>query len=419
MGNKLIAGYDLSNEYAQISVASSRDGTVETLSQVAGQESYLIPAVLCKRYGTNQWFYGREALRLAEDDQGVLVENLLTMALDGEPVIVDGESFDPAALLALFLKRSLGNLKIGSLMITCPFMDDRAVEVLGQAMGIIQLKADRLCFQGYGESFYSYMLRQPEELWLHHSVLFDYKNDFIMAYHLECNRKTRPMVVSVETKEYAFYPSRLSEGERYGEEEQERDEAFRRIAEEVCGREPVGSVYLIGEGFSESWMKSSLRFLCGGRRVFQGNNLFSKGACCGMQERLEPCEAGKSHVYLGKDKLKANVGMEILRRGEASYYALLDAGVNWYEAEHTAELYLQEGKELTLLITPLIASAGGGGRTVKMLLEGLPEPPARIRLHLFLESEDRMTAEVQDLGFGNFRAPSGMTWRECVELYAQ
>ena len=48
-GDKLIIGYDLGREHAQISFAASQDGTVETLSQVAGAQNYNIPAVLCKR----------------------------------------------------------------------------------------------------------------------------------------------------------------------------------------------------------------------------------------------------------------------------------------------------------------------------------------------------------------------------------
>ena len=57
------------------------------------------------------------------------MKNLLGMALDGETVVIDKDSFDPVALLALFLKRTLGMFakaggqagrteKIGSLMIT-------------------------------------------------------------------------------------------------------------------------------------------------------------------------------------------------------------------------------------------------------------------------------------------------------------
>ena len=58
-GDKLIIGYDLGREHAQISFAASQDGTVETLSQVAGEEKFSIPTALCKRYGANQWLYGR------------------------------------------------------------------------------------------------------------------------------------------------------------------------------------------------------------------------------------------------------------------------------------------------------------------------------------------------------------------------
>ena len=58
--------------------------------------------------------------------------------------------------------------------------------------------------------------------------------------------------------------------------------------------------------------------------MFQGNNLYSKGACYGLLERLNPSKEWKDYVYLGADKLKANIGIKALRRGEDSYYALLN-----------------------------------------------------------------------------------------------
>lgn len=51
---KIIVGYDLGNEYSQISFSRSEAGEVETISQVAGTEIYNIPTVLCKRNGVNQ-----------------------------------------------------------------------------------------------------------------------------------------------------------------------------------------------------------------------------------------------------------------------------------------------------------------------------------------------------------------------------
>ena len=295
-------------------------------------------------------------------------------------------------------------------------------------MESIQLRVNRVAVQSYAESFYCYMLRQPWELRIYPSVLFEYRQGGIRVLRMESNKRTTPIVVFVEESryqflEYAFGEGYGPEGEdspvELGQEQKEMlDAAFLRIAEEVCGGETLGSIYLIGDGFGEDWMKYSLRYLCKGRRVFQGNNLFSKGACIGMQERLLPGESGKAYVFLGNDKLRANIGMKILRQGEESYYALLDAGVNWYEAERTLEVYIQDGNELALLITPLIHSASGnGGRSVGIALEGLSGNIARLRLHFFLKEENCLSVEVQDLGFGEFRVSAGKVWKEEIPIY--
>lgn len=429
--DKLIVGYDLGDEYSQISYAYSAGGEVETLSQVAGVHLFNIPTVLCKRYGTNQWLYGREAVRNADNGQGVLVGNLLFLALDGEMVVVDGESFDPAALLTLFVKRSLGLLpkpseKIMALMITSPVFDRGILELLSRVVEGLGLKTDKVAFQSYGESYYSYMLRQPWELMNSGSVLFEHRGDRIRVYRMEHNRYTTPVVVFVRQEEYILdhIPTDMpGEDDAAAESSPPEglDAALCHIAKAVCGDAVIGSVYLIGDGFAEEQLKASLRFLCRGRRVFLGNNLFSKGACFGMQEKLERSRAGEGHVFLGSDKLKANVGMRILRNGEDSYYALLDAGMNWYEAERETELYIQDGNELELVITPLAGNSrtgpGRGGRA-KVVLDGLPGGITRIHMYLYMKEENCLAVEVEDLGFGEFRPSTGRVWNETVSVYA-
>lgn len=422
-GEKWILGYHLGNEFCQISYCAFGTGEAETLSQVAGTQNYSIPAALCKKTGANQWFYGKEALRCAEEQKGILVRDLLAQALDGEPVVIEGESFHPAALLTLFVKRSLSLFsqvgpqeKIGAVMITCRTLDNRTLEVLQQVASGLQLKTDKVCFQSHMESFYHYMMRQPKELWAQQALLLEYGKSCIRAYRMECNRRTTPMVAFMEEQEYPFYPAEpLPEEPALRERRMEElDGALLQIAEETCGGNPVSSVFLIGDGFEQEWMKRSLRYLCGGRRVFQGNNLFVKGACYGMQERLASGDTEKECVFLGSEKLKANIGMKILRQGEESYYALLDAGENWYEAEHTFEFYAQGGNQLSLIVTPLI---GKGVREETFALEGFSGAASRLRGHFYLKSETLLTVEVEDLGFGEIRPSSGKRWEKEIELY--
>lgn len=405
---KVIVGYDLGNKYAQISCyVMGSEEEIRTLSSVAGSSVYTIPLALSKRQGVNQWFYGSEAIRYAGEEEGILVENLLKLARDGEPVQIDGAPIDPVALLTLFLKRSLGLLsqvtnteRIGALMITCEELDHRMLEVLTAATEGLHLKTDQICFQSHVESFYYYNLYQPEELWRHKTILCEYGDASIRTYCMECNRHTTPVVAYMEEREFPFPVP-------------ESDEKMQEIAKKLCENQMISSVYLIGEAFSRDWMKESLRYLCKGRRVFQGNNLFSKGACYGMMERLTPGENGKNHVFLGKDKLKSNIGMKVLRQGEESYQALLDAGINWYEAKNTMEFYLLEGRAVEILITSL---TGKGNRIARIVPEELQEGIIRLRISVEMRDDTHLKVELEDLGFGTFRAATHHIWKEEIEL---
>ncbi len=418
---KLVVGYDLGEEYSQISYRLGED-CVETLSSVAGEEEYNIPTVLCKRPGVNQWFYGREALRCAREDEGILVENILQLAIAGEPVQIEGIAFDPAALLALFIKRSLGLLsqvsspdRLAALMITCEKLDGRLIEVLDQAVASMQLKTDRVYYQNHAESFYNYVIQQPAELWRSRSLLLEYRGTRVIAHCMDCNRRTTPVVAFIESWEYNMPPYEpMPEEESLRQEKMERlDREFADIASQVCRNTAVSSVYLIGEHYSEEWMKESLKSLCMGRRVFQGSNLYSKGACFAVTERLNPSEVGRAHVFLGAYKLKSNVGMNLFDRGQPAYFALLDAGVNWYEAKSQLEFYVRGGNEFELQIISLI---GGESRTVRITLEDMLPGMSRMRARLFLTGERELVVEVEDLGFGSFRPATHQIWRRQVAL---
>ncbi len=421
--HKLIVGYDLGNEVSQISYYAEESGEVETVSAVAGEEVYGIPTVLCKRYGTNQWLYGREAVKAAQQEEGVLVENLVGMAVDGEPVRIDGETYDPVALLTLFLKRSFGLLasigpmeRIGALMFTCKAMDHELISTLEAALGGLRLRAKHLCFQSYEDSFYQYMVHQPEELRLHQVLLCWYDRDCIKVYRMRTNHRTTPKAVYMEQEEFAFPTMEtMPEAEEARRERFERmDRAFLERMRAICDRQMISSVFLIGDGFYEEWMKESLRYLCFGRRVFLGSNLYSKGACLGMMERIRPSAVGKGMVLLGNDKLKTNVGMRVSRRGEESYCALLDAGINWYEASSEHEFYMQDANSFDLVLTPL---TGQRARIARVTLDGLDYPVSRLHLKVTMPSEDRMEITVEDLGFGEFREASRKTWTEELPVY--
>ena len=46
--------------------------------------------------------------------------------------------------------------------------------------------------------------------------------------------------------------------------------------------------------------------------------------------------------------------MKVLKRGEEAYFALLDAGIDWFEIDYECEIYLHDEDLLELQVTPLI-----------------------------------------------------------------
>lgn len=403
--DRAVIGYDLGEGVSQISFCPLNQYDAETVSTVAGSQMYNIPTVLCKRNEVNQWYFGRDAIKKADDGEGVLIDGLVEKARAGLPVVIEDDEFEPIPLLTLFVKRSLSVLstvvplsKIAGIMFTTGNMDETMVDIFSQVVVALGLKTNKIYFQSHVESYYFYMIHQPRDLWNAQVLLCDYEKENLTLHRMEFNRNTTPVVAYTETTEFGS----LGSGNR--------DNVFLSVLKKECEGRRISSVHLFGDGFKEEWYKESLRFLCGGRRVFLGNNLYSKGACYGMLEKLNPSEEGKSHVFLGKDKLKSNVGMQVLRQGEDSYLALLDAGKSWYEIKAQYEVILEEGNELTLIVTPL---TGKNPAEVVLTLDGLKERPmgtTRLSISFYMVSESHLKVVVEDLGFGEFFPASHLTW---------
>lgn len=421
----VLVGYDLGEQYSQISYCVYGNEDVDTVATVVGTKQYNIPTVLCKRKGVNQWFYGKDAVKNSEEEDMFAVENLLSLARKGENVTLDGESYDPVALVTLFMRRSLTLMNliasienIAAIMFTVDELDDRMVEILAQAAANLNLKTPHIYFQSHTESFYAFMLHQPPELWTYQVIACEHDGRRLKTYRMECNKRTTPIVTLIEEQIYEtlVIPEENEEETVKMDAFRLADERFLGILEEMCEGHITSSAYLLGDGFREDWHERSRQFLCHNRRVFQGNNLFSRGAVYGILEKLDPGEAGRSHVFLGKDKLKSNVGMNVMRQGKESYFALLDAGENWYEIHRECEFLLGSVKKLEFIVTPL---TGKNVETKEIPLAGAKEtgaPFTRYALEVWMSAPDTVQVKVTDLGFGELFLAGGQVWEKSFQV---
>lgn len=420
-----VIGYDLNESVSQISFSEIHDGRLKAVGGDSGDEKLGIPTVLCKRNGVNQWYFGREAMSCASRGDGTLVGKLISFAKAGARLEIEGEAYDPLDLLVLFFKRSLNIIApyvnpsaVVKLVITVDFLDQKMIEILEKIVSSVAIDRDRILFQTYDESIYYYMIHQQMELWKNNVMVFDYSNDFLKTYELWFNRNTTPKVGFVDYVGYEHIkmPQFMIGGE-FDENPAERlDELFLQTIRSYFAGRAIGSVYLIGEGFDSDWFMRTKEFLLMGRHVFQGKNLYSKGACFCASDKYLPKDINGTHIFLGKDKLKANTGIKMRVNGEQEYVVLVDAGETWYDAENSLEFILEEGDTVDVIVTPL---DGGRQRVEEIKLSGLPNRPpraTRLRLEATFESDVKMHVKISDLGFGEFYISSGKVWERDIEF---
>lgn len=410
-----VAGLDLTDTFSQISVGTVSEGEVETLTVSVDASTYLIPTALFKRSEVNQWFAGRDAYKY-KDTEGFYIDKLVSKAMSSEEVTVGNLSFRPSALLALFMKRTLTLINtvtsvnnLSALVITTKTLNNNLVTALSEAVETLGIPQKNVFFQSHRESFYSYMINQPEDLWKHDVFLLDASEEYVNSMCMECNKNTTPIVAFIDSQENLKLPVSGLFGS-------DNSNTFTGFADELVDGHIVSSIFLIGDAFKGEALKEGVNHLCHKGRVFQGNNLFTKGACYSARNRVNPTETSKKYVFLGNEKLKANVGINLLIRGEKTYLPLLDGGVNWFDAVKECDFYLTAGNRISFVITPL---TGKNPEVVDITLSDLPKrPPKTTRLNVKVKmlSETRMLVTIKDMGFGELYPSSNIEWNEEISV---
>jgi hypothetical protein len=411
-----IIGFDLGKQYAQISFVSFE-----------GEEGdiYNIPVCLCKRNGANQWFYGEEAQKFAAAGKGSLIKELQDLAAAGEPVLVDGQEMDPVELLSLFIRSCLSRLGVYKetvgvkvLVLSVETLSAAMLAVLEKVKNSTMREFENVYFEPKAESLFYYIIHQPKELWSYEVDVLDFSDTCLKISRVEMNHKTRPVLTTIEEKQCAevCLPQEnlpIREKDIYLEQ---LDEKICELMEHFLEGRIVTGIYLTGKIFEKEWYPKTLKLLCKNRRVFQGSNLYSKGACLGGMEKITPGETAQNYLYLGKEKLQADVSVLRAEQGKLHKETVLAGGVNWFEAKAEFTFLPGEDYHLPIVIMPL---NGAPERVVPIVLPKLKNrdmKSLKFVCRLSMKSENELAVEIEDLGFGAFYKPMGKRFEEIILL---
>lgn len=414
--DRFIVGLDINDSFAQISVCKIDSDNPSTLSVVEEKEEFNIPLYMLKKRNDTGWYFGNEALEHEED--GFLVSGIFEKARQDKTVRIDREEYLAKDIFLLFVKKVLLLFpvmmtpdKISSITVALKDADTKTIELISQLPAQINVNPDVLHFITYEESFFYYMLYQNQELQNHNILLFDSSGDKLRSYSLMRNFFKTPGIATVDVKEYVNFPTEFKS--EY--EKKEKDHLLLSISKELTENTIYSGVYLIGQLFYDEWADASLLYLCKGRRVFKGNNLFSKGACLAGKEKLNPSGKENKIRYFGNDRIKVTIGVETDDNPKKSI-PLIEAGTQWFEASGKTELILKETDKINLYICYLYQNSV---TKAEMTLPGLnisANHISRVSVEVKMLSETKVHFRVWDMGFGDIFPSSGKDFEQELNL---
>ena len=416
---KLIVGYDLCDDITQISCYSYKAFEPISVSPDDNEENSRIPTVLCINNDTKLWSYGNEALSCAQAGNGILIEKLLTKLKIGEETEVFGQTFTAVALIEKFLRKSLTLIKnyfptetITKLVVTLRETEPRIVEDVYEALYRLGIDRDRAVIMSHAGAYMYYALSQDKSLWVNDVGLFDFNENNLSYYQISINRRAVPMIAGMEKKDYTDtlnYAMLKQKGINPGY-------TFENIANTVLFKQIVSTIYFTGIGFEGGWAEEAIRGLCAGRRVFLGQNLYSKGACYAAKELSGDKKLGDI-ILLNNEMLISSVWIKVYTDATMKELLLTDAAVPWYEVDKEIEVIPMGEPELEIVLKNIM--------TREILRERLRlnNPPAgrpdrMSRLGIKLTFLERTVARitVTDLGFGEFYPQTDKIWEFTIDV---
>lgn len=418
MNNKFFCvGIDLCSEYSQVTYYNYKENDPVSVDFSGLEQKYQIPTAVSKTVGKEEWHAGDTAVKSAKLGEAVLVDGLLEKAASKNPVSVDDIMIMPIELLKIYLDylmqlaRTAGQSGvIDKICITLEDFNISVLNVISKAMNELGIDEEHFEIISHREAFIYYILNQKSELWRGDVMLFDYSTKGLDAHRMYIANERGSRIVMIQSDNFEdTIPFSLSENMASVDL---LDMRLKEAAEKTMSKHNITSVYLIGRGFSDDIkLQDFIKYVCDRRRVFAGQNLYSKGACYAAGEGFFGCRI-RDYLLACAERITTGIEMKISDRGKDKILRMVRPGVNWFSADCSYDFIVDNIKELELFLSPVDAREK---QVVRISLEDFPQRPnkaTRINLSLSFTGDSKCHLTVKDKGFGEFYASSGKVINE-------
>lgn len=417
MAESYYIGLDLCSDSTQISYYNDIKREPETVNQLNNKETYMMPNILFYSESTGDWYVGSEASEARFKEDGVILDALFQKAASEESVEVGGMRYTYRQLFLLMMKMHIDSFLyryegavVKRLVITIPEYNKDMFRVLSDFHKELGIDADAVEITSHLDSGLYYIFNQDSDLWVNSVALFDYNADGLNYYRIDISRGKEPEVISVTHEDYtAQFNLAL-----FGGDNILMDATFAKIVDYEMKKTYISSVFLTGLGFSEKWMNKSRSILLQGRRVFAGQNIYTKGACY-------KAVGGEYEEFYHRFfvETKENVVFDVgISSGddEDEFIPIALGGKQWYNIHGKIHIILDDTDTITLVYRSR-RSEKEIREVVK--LHGIPKRPnktSKFSVEVEFETPSKGAVIIKDLGFGKLFPTTNKIYRKEFEV---
>ena len=414
MAEAYYIGMDLCSDSTQISFYNDIKREPETVNQLNNKETYMMPNILFYSLETGDWYVGSEASETRFKEKGIILDELYKNARSEEIIDVGGMEYTYRQLFLLMLKMHIDSFlyryegaTVKKLVITIPEYNRDLFKTLQELYKELDIPENAICITSHLDSGLYYIFNQSSDLWVNSVALFDYNTEGLHYYRIDITRSKQPEVISVTHEDYSSqFNMALFTGDNIL-----MDVTFAKIAEYEMKKTYISSVFLTGLGFSEKWMNKSRNILCQGRRVFAGQNIYTKGACY-KAVGGEYEEFYKRFFVETKENVVFDVGISSGDE-EDRFIPIATGGRQWYNIKGKINIILDDTDMITIVYKNRMT--GEENRDV-VKLHGIPKRPNKTSKFSVEENPHKGAVIIRDVGFGKLFPTTNKIYRKEFEV---
>ena len=413
MADAFYIGMDLCSDFTQLSYYNDITREPESVSQLNNKETYLMPNILFHSTETGHWYVGGEASEARFNEDGVIIDGIFENLESKETIMVEGEEYTYPDLFVKMVKLHIDSFlyryedaTIRKLVISVPEYSSRIYNLLSGLYKLMEVPESAIEITSHLDSGLYYIFNQEQGLWINSVALYDYNADGLNYYRIDISRNKHPKLVTVTHEDYSSQMS-LS---HYGNDTYQMDVDFAKIADYEMKKAYISSVYLTGVGFTNKWMKKSTHVLCQGRRVFVGQNIYTKGACYRAVGGEYKAFYDQFFVET-KENVLFDVGIS-LGDEKDTFIPIVNGGKQWYNIHGKIHVILDDTDTITLVYRSRHTEEE---KREVARIHGIPKRPnktTKLSLEVEFENPTDGAVIIRDLGFGKLFPTTNKVYRK-------